>query len=96
MSLCGYRKIEADRIRRSWLIGITYRSTKWADDGIKRNDNWASFIFYTVAKYVSLLFANVINGFWLLGTHLSWRTCRVFSGNNKQQDRIKHVFVLML
>ncbi len=96
MSMCGYRKLQADRARNRWLIGITYGVTKWADDAIKRNSNWASFVFYTVAKYACLLFANLINSFWLLGTQLMWRTCRAVAGNIKKRDRIKHVFVLML
>src|SRR5579863_2891325 len=96
MSLCGYRKLEADRARNRWLIGITYRSTKWADDAIKRNGNWASLVFYTVAKYACLLYANLINSFWILGTQLMWRMCRTFAGNIEKPDRIKHVFVLML
>lgn len=96
MSLCGYRKLQADRTRNRWLIEITYRCTKWADDGIKQSGNWASQAFYFVAKYACLLFANLVNVFWLLGIQLMWAACRLIAGNKEKPDRIKHVFVVML
>src|SRR5260221_5028055 len=76
MSLCGYRKLQADRTRSRWLVEITYKCTQWADNGIKQNGNWASVAFYSIAKYACLLFANLVNVFWLLGTQLMWGACR--------------------
>src|SRR5437588_7976145 len=96
MSLCGYRKLQADRARSRWLIEIAYKYTKWADDGIKQSGNWVVKAFYIVAKYSSLLYANLINVFWLLGTQVMWETCRRVTRNKEKPDRIKHVFVLML
>ncbi len=96
MSLCGYRKLQADRTRSRWLIRITYGCTQWADNGIKQNGNWASIAFYSVAKYACLIFANLVNVFWLLGAQLAFAVCRFFSHGKKKPDRIKHVFVLML
>lgn len=89
MSLCGYRKLQADRTRSRWLIEITYRCTQWADQGIKQNRNWASAVFYNVAKYACLLFANLVNIFWILGTQLAWVTCRLVSPDKEKPDRIK-------
>src|SRR5579872_2962161 len=96
MSLCGYRKLQADRARRRWLIDTTYKYIQWADDAIKLHGNVASVAFYTVAKNVCLLFANLVNVFWVLGVQLMWRSCRLVARDKKKQDRIKHVFVLML
>lgn len=96
MSLCGYRKLQADRARNRWLIGTTYRCTKWANDSIKQQGNFASLAFYTVVKNTCLLFANLINVFWILGTQLMWGMCRMVVRNKRKSDRIKHVFVLML
>jgi phospholipase C len=96
MSLCGYRKLQADRTRSRWLIGITTRCTTWADDGVKQSGNWVIKAFYTVAKYAGLLFANLVNVFWLLGAQLMWLTCRLVARNKEKPDRIKHVFVVML
>jgi phospholipase C len=96
MSLCGYRKLQADRTRSRWLIRTTYGYTQWADDGIKQHGNVASVVFYTVAKNGCLLFANLVNVFWVLGVQLMWGTCRLVSRDKKKPDRIKHVFVLML
>jgi phospholipase C len=96
MSLCGYRKLEADRTRSRWLIGFTYRCTQWADDGVKQSGNPLSVAYYNVAKYACLLFANLVNIFWVLGTQLAWVGCRLVSRNKEKPDRIKHVFVLML
>lgn len=96
MSLCGYRKLQADRARNRWLIGLTFRSTQWADNGIKLSNNFVSRALYVVAKYLSLLFANLLNGFWLIGVQLLWLSCRLVARNRAKPDRIKHVFVLML
>ena len=95
MSLCGYRKLQAGRNRSRWLIGITIRCTTWTDDGVKQSGNWVSQAFYQVAKYACLLFANLVNVFWLLGTQLMWLTCRMVARNKEKPDRIKHVFVVM-
>lgn len=96
MSLCGYRKLQADHTRSRWLIEITYRCTHWADEGVKQSRNGATVIFYNIAKYACLLFANLVNIFWVLGTQLVWISCRLVSSNKEKPDRIKHVFVLML
>jgi phospholipase C len=96
MSLCGYRKLQADRARSRWLIGFTFRITQWADDGIRLNSNIVSRAFYIVAKYLSLLYANLVNGFWLIRTQLMWLSCRLVARDKAKPDRIKHVFVLML
>jgi phospholipase C len=96
MSLCGYRKLQADRARNRWLIEITSRCTTWADNGVKQSGNWVSQAFYQVAKYACLLFANLVNVFWLLGAQLMWLTCRIVARNKEKPDRIKHVFVVML
>ncbi|HLX41196.1 MAG TPA: hypothetical protein VKR42_11735, partial [Ktedonobacteraceae bacterium] len=91
MSLCGYRKLQADRARSRWLIGTTYRYTKWADDNIIQHGNVASLVFYTVVKNACLLFANLVNVFWILATQLMWGTCRMVARNKKKPDRIQHV-----
>ena len=96
MSLCGYRKLQADRARRRWLIDTTYKYIQWANDGIKLHGNVASVAFYTTAKNVCLLFANLVNIFWVLGVQFMWRSCKIVARDKKKQDRIKHVFVLML
>src|SRR5260370_6178205 len=96
MSLCGYRKLQADRVRNRWLIGITFRSTQWADSGVSNSGNAVSRPFYLGAKYASLLFANLVNVFWLAGTQLLWLSCRLLTRHKAKTDRIKHVFVLML
>jgi len=96
MSLCGYRKLQADRTRSRWLIEITYRCTQWADEGVKQSRNGVTVIFYSFAKYACLLFANLVNIFWVLVTQLAWVSCRLVSSNKEKPDRIKHVFVLML
>ncbi len=96
MSLCGYRKLQADRTRRRWLIRSTYHSTQWADSGIQQHGNVLSLIYYTVVKNVRLLVANLINVLWVLGIQLMWGTCRLVVRDKPKQDRIKHVFVLML
>jgi phospholipase C len=96
MSLCGYRKLQADRARTRWLIGITYKVTQWADDGIKQSGNVVGKAAYTVAKYAALLFATVVNIFWLLGAQLLWVICRMTAHDKEKPERIKHVFVLML
>ena len=96
MSLCGYRKLQADRSRIRWLVGITFRSTRWADSGVRHSSNWAGRSFYLVAKYACLLFANLVNLFWLFGTQVMFWTCRLTARNRPKPDRIQHVFVLML
>ncbi|HZS78953.1 MAG TPA: alkaline phosphatase family protein [Ktedonobacteraceae bacterium] len=96
MSLCGYRKLQADRARSRWLIGITYRCSQWADNAVQRSRNPISPIGYRIAKYACLLFANLVNWFWLLGIQIAWRMCRLFAKDKPKQDRIQHVFVLML
>lgn len=96
MSLCGYRKLQTDRRRSRWLIGITYRCTQWADNGIRQHGNPISVSFYSIAKYTCLFFVNLANVFWLLSTQLSFLACRLVSRDKKKPDRIQHVFVLML
>lgn len=96
MSLCGYRKLLADRARSRWLVGITYRITQWADDGVRRNRNIVSRALYLIAKYASLLFANLVSMGWQSGTQVRWRLCRLTMRNRAKPDRIQHVFVLML
>ena len=51
---------------------------------------------YVVARLVCLLGVNLVNMFWLLITQLRWGVCRLVNPNKKKQDRIEHVFVLML
>lgn len=96
MSLCGYRKLLADRARTRWLVGITYRCTQWADNGVQRSSNIISRAIYLIAKYACLLFANLVSMAWQFGTQVMWRTCRLTSRNKAKPDRIQHVFVLML
>ena len=72
MSLCGYRKLLAERARSRWLIGITFRSTQWADDGIRRSSNLVSRAFYLLVKYACLLFANLVSICWQFGTQVMW------------------------
>src|SRR5450759_4313122 len=62
----------------------------------RQSGNWVIKAFYTVAKYAGLLFANLVNVFWLLGAQLMWLTCRLVARNKEKPDRIKHVFVVML
>lgn len=96
MSLCGYRKLLADRARTRWLIDITSWSTQWADDGVRRNGNVISRAWYLLAKYACLLFANLVNLCWQFGTQIGWWACRLAAPEQAKPDRIKHVFVLML
>jgi phospholipase C len=96
MSLCGYRKLLADRARTRWQIGLTFRVTQWADNGIRRSSNPVSRVFYIVAKYVCFLFVSLVNLFWQLGAQVMWSVCRLTARNKVKPDRIKHVFVLML
>ena len=96
MSLCGYRKLLADRARSRWLIGITSRSMQWADDGARRSSNPVSRAFYLIAKYACLLFANLVSIGWQFSTQVIWWACRLTTSGKAKPDRIKHVFVLML
>src|SRR5579859_5763546 len=95
MSLCGYRKLQADRARSRWLVGITFRITQWADNGIRRS-NPVSKAFYLIAKYACLSFANLVSMGWQFGTQVMWRLCMLTARNKAKPDRIQHVFVLML
>src|SRR5437868_1394786 len=96
MSLCGYRKLQADRTRIRWLIRLTSGITQWADDGIRRHPDPVSQAFYLVVKYAWLLLVNLVNIFWQLGIQLIWTACRLFTRKKPKPDRIKHVFVLMM
>jgi len=96
MSLCGYRKLLADRARSRWLIGITFRATQWADNGVQHNRNIISRALYLIAKYACLLFANLVSMGWQSGTQVRWWTCRLTARDKAKPDRIQHVFVLML
>jgi phospholipase C len=96
MSLCGYRKLQADRARSRWFIGLTYRVTQWADEGVRQSGNVAGKALYTVAKYAVLLLAAIVNTFWLLGAQVMWLMCRMAAHDRPKPERIKHVFVLML
>src|SRR5579885_1183819 len=77
MSLCGYRKLQADRARSRWFIGLTYRVTQWADEGVRQSGNVAGRVLCTAAKYAVLLFAAIVNTFWLLGAQVMWLMCRM-------------------
>src|SRR5260370_14786766 len=96
MSLCGYRKLLADRARRRWLVGLTFRSTQWADNGVRRSNNLVSRAFYLLAKYACLLFANLASICWQCGTQVRCSTCRLTARHKAKTDRIQHVFVLIL
>ena len=96
MSLCGYRKLVADRARSRWLVGITFRVTQWADNGVRRNGSIVVRAGYLVAKYACLLFANLVSMGWQAGTQMRWRACRLTARDKAKPDRIQHVFVLML
>ena len=96
MSLCGYRKLQADRTRIRWLIRLSSGITQWADDGIRRHPDPVSQAFYLVVKYAWLLLVNLVNIFWQLGIQLIWTACRLFTRKKPKPDRIKHVFVLMM
>src|SRR5579885_3900607 len=96
MSLCGYRKLQADRARSRWFIGLTYRVTQWADEGVRQSGNVAGRVLYTAAKYAVLLFAAIVNTFWLLGAQVMWLMCRMTARDRPKPERIKHVFILML
>src|SRR5437868_14298099 len=96
MSLCGYRKLQADRTRIRWLIRLSSGITRWADDGIGRHPDPVSQAFYLVVKYAWLLLVNLVNIFWQLGIQLIWTACRLFTRKKPKPDRIKHVFVLMM
>ena len=96
MSLCGYRKLLADRARSRWLIGFTFRITRWADNGARSSRNPISRTLYLVAKYACLLFADIAGIGWQFGSQVMWRICRLATHNRAKPDRIKHVFVLML
>lgn len=96
MSLCGDRKAQADRVRNRWLIDITSRATQWADDGARQSGNGIGKALYTVAKYAILLYAAIVNSFWLLGEQLMWAVCRMTAHDKAKTGRIEHVFVLML
>lgn len=96
MSFCGERKLQADRARERWLIGITTRLTTWADNGVGRGANPVSAVYFRAAQYTGLLAANLVNAFWLLGHQILFALCRLFSRDKVKSGRVKHVFVLML
>ncbi len=102
MSLCGYWKLQVDRSRSRWLIAVTRACTEWADRGIARCQGfiwiarWTGIAWYGLAKLVCLLFANIINFLWQGATYVVWLPCKLFFRNRKKQDRIQHVFVVML
>ena len=96
MSLCGYRKLVADRARSRWLVGFTFRVTQWADNGARRSTNPVSRVLYLIAKYASLLYADIVSLGWQFGTQVTWWTCRLTARNKAKPERIQHVFVLML
>jgi hypothetical protein len=86
MSLCGYRKLVADRKRSRWLIGITSRVTQWADNGAGHSGNPVSRVSYLIAKYAALLFANLVSTGWQFGTQVMWRTCRLVTRDTTQKS----------
>jgi phospholipase C len=102
MSQCGYRKLQMDRSRSRWLISVTRACTEWADKGMERFSasvgilKWASIVWYSIARFACLLFANIVNLFWLFVTYIVWVPCKLLFPNKKKQDRIQHVFVVML
>ena len=96
MSLCGYRKLVADRARMRWQIRLTYRCTQWADEGVRRSGNVVSRGYYLAAKYACFLYATVVGLFWQFGAQVLFWTCRMTARDKVKPDRIKHVFVLML
>ncbi len=102
MSLCGYWKLQADRARNHWLIMVTRSCTEWADQGIERCGGfgsiakWVYIAWYSVAKLVCLLFANLVNFLWQAVTYVVLLLCRLLFPNRKKPDRIQHVFVVML
>ena len=91
----------------SWADKGMQRSEAWAARGIQQCHSglctaWyrvANSVMqgcYVVARLVCLLGVNLVNVFWLLITQLRWGVCRLVNPNKKKQDRIEHVFVLML
>ena len=96
MSLCGNRKLRADRARNRWLIAIISRCTTWADNGVGQSGNVVGKVLYLVGKYACLLFADLVNIFWQLGIQAMWGVCRLFARTKAKPDRIQHVFVLLL
>ena len=96
MSLCGNRKLRADRARNRWLIAIISRCTTWADNGVGQSGNVVGKVLYLVGKYACLLFADLVNIFWQLGIQAMWGVCRLFARTKANPDRIQHVFVLLL
>ena len=96
MSRCGNRKLQADRARNRWLIGIISRCTTWADNGVGQSGNVVGKVLYLVGKYACLLFADLVNIFWQLGIQAMWGVCRLFARTKAKPDRIQHVFVLLL
>src|SRR5256886_17154558 len=96
MSLCGNRKLRADRARNRWLIAIVSRCTTWADNGVGQSGNVVGKVLYRIGKYACLLFADLVNIFWQLGIQAMWGVCRLFARTKAKPDRIQHVFVLLL
>ena len=96
MSRCGNRKLQADRARNRWLIGIISRCTTWADNGVGQSGNVVGKVLYLVGKYACLLFADLVNIFWQLGIQAMWGVCRLSARTKAKPDRIQHVFVLLL
>jgi phospholipase C len=102
MSQCGYRKLQIDRARSHWLITVTRTCIEWADKGSERCSasasivKWVCTAWYSIARFVCLLFANIVNFLWLIVTYVVWVPCKLLFPNKKKQDRIKHVFVVML
>jgi phospholipase C len=91
-----------DRPRSRWLIAFTRTCTEWADQSIERFSasagilKWAGIAWYSFAKFVGLLFANIVNFFGLIVINVVWVPCKLLVPNKKKEDRIKHVFVVML
>ncbi len=102
MSQCEYVKLQMDRARSHWLITVTRTCIEWADQGSQRCNasisigTWACRAWFSIARFLCLLFANIVNFFWLIVTYVVWALCQLFIPHEKKQDRIKHVFVVML
>ena len=102
MSQCGYRKLQMDRARSRWLITVTRSCIEWADQGAERCNAAMPVVkqvceaWYIIARFLCLLFANIVNFLWLIVTYVVWVPCKLLSPNKKKEDRINHVFVVML
>src|SRR5437763_10086378 len=96
MSQCGYWRLQIDRVRSRGLIAITRACTEWADRGLAQCNSWLCKAWYGGAKWLCLIFANLVSVVLQIPLYVVWMVCSIFFPGRRKNDMIKHVFVVML